>query len=200
MCLNIASRRICSTICAFCAGVFWIDLLMLLYLCSSSFTSHLYRSDKFKTHPFRWFQMSFLSISQNHRIKGHPTQLPCSEQRNPQLDQNAQSLIQSGLECVQGWDIQHISKQPVPVLHHPHSKRPFPFIQPKSTLFKFETISPCPITTDQSVCPLLSCNSPSDTEIHEFRYWIYLLRNFTTHHLLLCTYIFSLTSFKTFIM
>lgn len=39
-----------------------------------------------------------------------------------------------------GQDIQHISGQLVPVPHHPHWKRHFPYVQPKSTLFKFYDI------------------------------------------------------------
>ena len=31
---------------------------------------------------------------------------------------------------------------------HPHCKRLFPYIQPKSATFEFETISPCPTITD----------------------------------------------------
>ena len=41
----------------------------------------------------------------------------------------------------------HLSGQPVPVPHHPQSERLLPYIQPKSTFFKFETIFPS-ITTD----------------------------------------------------
>jgi len=48
------------------------------------------------------------------------------------------------------WGIEHISRQPVPVPHHPHCKRCFPYIQPKSTLLKLETISTCSITTDST--------------------------------------------------
>ncbi|KAK4824075.1 hypothetical protein QYF61_010586, partial [Mycteria americana] len=46
---------------------------------------------------------------------------PCNEQGHLQLDQVAQSLIQPDLECSQGWGICHLSGQPVPVFHHPHS-------------------------------------------------------------------------------
>jgi len=38
-----------------------------------------------------------------------------------------QSLAQAGLECFQGWGIDHISGQPVPVFHHPHCKRFLPY-------------------------------------------------------------------------
>uniref|UniRef100_A0A8C9G440 Uncharacterized protein n=1 Tax=Pavo cristatus TaxID=9049 RepID=A0A8C9G440_PAVCR len=35
------------------------------------------------------------------------------------LDQAAQSHIQPGLECLQGWGIHSLFGQPVPVCHHP---------------------------------------------------------------------------------
>ena len=75
-------------------------------------------------------------------------QLTRNEQGHPQLDQVAQCPVQPGLECFQGQDFHHISGQPVPVTHHLHCRRLFPSIQPVATLFQFETISPCPITTE----------------------------------------------------
>jgi len=48
-------------------------------------------------------------------LKGHLLQLPCSEQGHLQTDQVAQSPVQPGLECFHGWDIDHLSGQPVPV-------------------------------------------------------------------------------------
>ena len=74
-------------------------------------------------------------------------QLLCNEQGHLQLDQVAQRLVHPGLESLQGWG-NHISGQPVPVPHHPHCERLFPYIQPKSTLFKSETISPCATPMD----------------------------------------------------
>ena len=50
---------------------------------------------------------------------------PCHEQRQLQLDRAAQSLIQPGLECLQGWGISHLSGQPVPGFHHPQRKDVF---------------------------------------------------------------------------
>ena len=47
------------------------------------------------------------SFTENHRIelegtlKGHPVQLPCSEQGHLQLDQVVQSSIQPDLQCLQ---------------------------------------------------------------------------------------------------
>ena len=75
---------------------------------------------------------------QNHRItecfglegmlKRHLLQHPCNEQGHLQLDQVAQSPVQPGLECFQGWSIYHLSGQPVTVLHHPHCKNILPYI------------------------------------------------------------------------
>ena len=45
-------------------------------------------------------------------------QLPCNKQGHLQLDQDAQGLIQPDTECLQGWDMHHVSKQPVAVLHY----------------------------------------------------------------------------------
>ena len=67
-----------------------------------------------------------------------------------QVDQVAQGLVQLSLESLQGQGIHHISGQPVPVPHHPLCKRPFPYIQPTSTIFKLDTVSPCPVTTDSA--------------------------------------------------
>jgi len=92
-------------------------------------------------------------VISNHRIteslelegtfKGHLVQFLYIEQGHPQLDQVAQGLVQPHLECLQGQVFHHISGQPIPVPHHPHCKRLFPYNQPTSTLFKFGTISPC---------------------------------------------------------
>ena len=65
------------------------------------------------------------------------------------LDQAAQSHIQPGLECLQGWGVHNLLGQPVPVCHHlceknfllisdlnlPYlSLRPFPLVLSLSTL------------------------------------------------------------------
>ena len=51
-------------------------------------------------------------------------QPPCYVQGHQPLDQDAQSCIQPGLECLQGWGIHgrgihNLFEQPVPVCHHP---------------------------------------------------------------------------------
>jgi len=95
------------------------------------------------------------SLQLEATFKGHLAQLFCNEQGHIQLDQAVQSFVHSDLESLQGQDIHHLSRQPVPMLHHPHCKRLFPYIQPKSPLFNLqwfqgETISPDAITTDPS--------------------------------------------------
>jgi len=52
----------------------------------------------------------------------HLVQLPCNEQRQAQLDQVTQDLIQPHYGSLQGQGINHISGRPVPVPHHPHCK------------------------------------------------------------------------------
>jgi len=64
-------------------------------------------------------------------FRGHLAQPPCREQGHLQLDQVAQSPIQPGLECFQGWGLQCLSGQPVLVFHHPRGKKFFPYIQSK---------------------------------------------------------------------
>ncbi|KAK4823976.1 hypothetical protein QYF61_008595 [Mycteria americana] len=60
-------------------------------------------------------------------FKGHLVQPRCNEQGHLQLDQVAQSPVQPGLECFQGWSIYHLSGQPVPVFHHPQCKEFLPY-------------------------------------------------------------------------
>ena len=49
-------------------------------------------------------------------------QPPCYVQGRQPPDQAAQSHIQPGLECLQGWGIRNLLGQPVPVCHHPLCK------------------------------------------------------------------------------
>jgi len=46
-------------------------------------------------------------------------QPPCYVQGRQPLEQAAQSHIQPGLECIQGWGIHSLYGQLVPVCHHP---------------------------------------------------------------------------------
>jgi len=51
----------------------------------------------------------------------HVVSTPCHGQGHQPPDQAAQSHIQPGLECLQGWGIHSLLGQPVPVCHHPLS-------------------------------------------------------------------------------
>jgi len=68
-------------------------------------------------------------------VRDHVVQRPCNEQGHLQPDQVAQSPIQPGLECFQGWGIDQLSGQPVPVFHYPQCKEFLPSIYSESPLF-----------------------------------------------------------------
>lgn len=89
----------------------------------------------------------FYRIIETLELKGaficHLVQIPCNKQGHPQLDQVTQGLILPRLESLQGWDVRYISGQPVPAPYRLHCTGLFPYIHPKSTIVKFETISPC---------------------------------------------------------
>jgi len=101
--------------------------------------------------------MLFLKFILDHRImecfglegtfSGHLAQPPCSEQGRLQLNQAAQSPVQPGLEGFQGWGIDLLPGQPVPVPPHPHCKKFLPYVQPKSTHFSFKATPPCSVAT-----------------------------------------------------
>jgi len=56
-------------------------------------------------------------------------QPPCYVQGRQPPDQAAQSHIQPGLECLQGWGIHSVLGQPVPVRYHPLGEKLLPNIQ-----------------------------------------------------------------------
>ena len=76
-------------------------------------------------------------------------QPPCYVQGRQPPDQAAQSHIQPGLECLQGWGTHNLLGQPVPVRHHPLYEKLLPNIQPKSPLSQFKTIPPCSTHSQQ---------------------------------------------------
>jgi len=82
-------------------------------------------------------------------------QPPCCVQGHQPPDQAAQSHIQPGLECLQGWGIHSLLGQPVPVRHHPLGEKLPPNIQPKPPLSQFKSIPPCPINPCKQSFPLL---------------------------------------------
>jgi len=50
---------------------------------------------------------------------------------------------------IQGWQLNHLPGEPIPVLNHPFCKEVFPDIQPKLTLAQLKAISPHPVTCHQ---------------------------------------------------
>ena len=56
-------------------------------------------------------------VEEDH--KDHQVPTPCYVQGRQPADQAAQSHIQPGLECLQGWGIHSLLGQPVPACHHP---------------------------------------------------------------------------------
>lgn len=58
----------------------------------------------------------------------HPVQPSGNELAHLQIDPVAQSPIPLDLEYFQGWDIHHLSEQPVPVFHYPHNKKGLSYI------------------------------------------------------------------------
>ena len=60
-----------------------------------------------------------LWIEKDHNA--HPVPTPCFVQGRQSAAQAAQSHIQPGLECLQGWGIHSLLGQPVPVPQHPLS-------------------------------------------------------------------------------
>jgi len=69
-------------------------------------------------------------------------QPPCYVQGRQPADQAAQSHIQPGPECLQGWGIHSLLGQPV----HPLGEKIPPNIQPKPPPSQLKTIPPHPIT------------------------------------------------------
>ena len=88
-------------------------------------------------------------------------QPPCCVHVDQPPDQAAQSHIQPGLECLQGWGMHNLLGQPIPVRHHPLGEKLPPHIQPKPLLSQFKTIPPCPITIPKVI-----------TEFHSFMFWL----------------------------
>jgi len=68
-------------------------------------------------------------------FEGHLVQPPCHKQGQLHPEQVAQSPVQPGLECLQGWGIDHQSGQPLPGFHHPQHEKFLPHNQSESPLF-----------------------------------------------------------------
>lgn len=80
--------------------------------------------------------------------EGHVAPLPCSEQGHRSPITLTRAWSSPRLDSLQGRSNNHISRRAVLVSHYPHWKILFLYIQPKSTLFKLEAISPCSVTTN----------------------------------------------------
>ena len=74
-------------------------------------------------------------VEKNHN--GHGVSTPCHVQGHQPADQAAQSHIQPGLECLQGWGIHNLTGQPVPVCYHPLGEKIPPNNNNKSNLVLF---------------------------------------------------------------
>uniref|UniRef100_A0A7M4F4X1 TOG domain-containing protein n=1 Tax=Crocodylus porosus TaxID=8502 RepID=A0A7M4F4X1_CROPO len=76
-------------------------------------------------------------------VTSSPT--PCSKQDQPQLHHPSQRFVYLGLQHLQEWRLQHLSRGPVPELHHRPGEKVFPNIQPQLPLLQLEPIAPCPV-------------------------------------------------------
>ena len=83
--------------------------------------------------------IEWLMVGRDHTVHTVPTPLPWTGSHLP--GQDAQGPIQPDFECLQEWDIHHLSGQPMPVPYHLLSKEFFPNIIPKFCLL-FESHSP----------------------------------------------------------
>ena len=67
---------------------------------------------------------------------------------NPPLNHGPKHT-QTVVKHIQGWWLNHLPGQPIPVLNNPFCKEVFPDIQPKPPLVQLEAISPHPVTCQQ---------------------------------------------------
>ena len=92
-------------------------------------------------------------------------QPPCYVLGHQTPDQAAQSHIQPGLECLQGWGIHNLLGQPAPVRHHPLGEKIPSNIQPKPPLSQLK-----PFHLVLSLSTLVNSCSPSCL-CAPFKYW-----------------------------
>ena len=93
-------------------------------------------------------------------FRGHPAQPPCGEQGHFHLGQVAQSSVQPGLECFQGWGIKHLFGQLGPGFLHPQCKKFLPYIQSicpatsgSASAFDAGRFRPIPVLTSPTLPP-----------------------------------------------
>ncbi|KAK4828172.1 hypothetical protein QYF61_024421 [Mycteria americana] len=92
-----------------------------------------------------------LRESQNHRMAEVGRDLCRTFVQCPLLKQGhpeplAHDCVQTAFEYLQGWRLQNLPGQPVPVLVHPHSQIVFPDVQREPPVFQFVTIASGPVT------------------------------------------------------
>jgi len=75
---------------------------------------------------------------------------------HPPLNHVPEHHIQMVFKHIQGWWLNHLPGEPIPVFNNIFLIGPkvFPDIQPKLTLVQFEAISPCPITSEKRPTPV----------------------------------------------
>jgi len=101
----------------------------------------------------------------------HLVPTPCYVQGCQPPDLAAQSHIQPGLECLQGWGIHSLLGQSVPVRHHPLSEKLPPNIYPKPPHL---SLKPFPLVL--SLSTLVNSHSPSCLYA-PFQYWKAAMRS-----------------------
>lgn len=125
----LSSFKNLSYVCTFCDLVIWgytmghQAFISLIFICW------------WVAEAWSWFARKSISLwNSSHRmlwveatVKGYVVQPSFNKQGGFQLGQVAQSPVQPGAGCFQGWDIHHLSGKPVPVFHHRHQeKKKFP--------------------------------------------------------------------------
>ena len=95
---------------------------------------------------------------------------PCYMQSQQPPDQAAQSHIQPGLECLQGWGIHILFRQPVPVRHHPLVN----FLLTSKLNLPCLSLKPFPLVL--SLSTLINSHSPSCLYV-PFKYWKATMRS-----------------------
>ena len=78
-----------------------------------------------------------------------PTTTQPSYPNKPPLNHVLEHHIQTVFKHIQGWWLNPLPGEPIPVLNHPFCKEVFLDIQPKPPLVQLEAISPRPVTCHQ---------------------------------------------------
>jgi len=93
-----------------------------LFVCGLEAGAHFYKAELQRKERIPVLREHRIIESQTHRMawvakahSAHPVPTPCYVQGRQPADQAAQSHIQSGLDCMQGWGIHSLFEQPVPV-------------------------------------------------------------------------------------